>query len=120
MAHLGGRSGFVMDAMNPAGPEELRNSLAHLLRDGLETEWQERAYTSEAVNAIVARLQDLSSDDAAGKIRIAGFTLQPYVGDEISQACEICMYYLKHGQFCELPELRLPVKPEWSCRLWRI
>ena len=32
MAHLGGRSGFVMDVMDPAGPEELRNSLAHLLR----------------------------------------------------------------------------------------
>jgi hypothetical protein len=25
-----------------------------------------------------------------------------------------------HRRFCELPELMLPVEPQWSCRLWRI
>jgi hypothetical protein len=100
----------------------LRDSLAKLIEEGLETEWQERAYTSEAVNAVVARLQALLPDDKSGKLRVAGFTLQPYknIEEEISQACETCMYYVTHRQFCDLPELKLPVLPEWSCRLWRI
>ncbi|BBP04274.1 hypothetical protein TPL01_20340 [Sulfuriferula plumbiphila] len=100
----------------------LRDSLARLMEDGLETEWRERAYTSEAVNAVVARLQSLRPDDVEGKLRVAGFRLQPYdcTEEEISQACETCMYYVKHRQFCDLPELQLPVRPEWSCRLWRI
>ena len=39
---------------------------------------------------------------------------------DIEQACETCMYYKVHRRYCELPELELPVEPEWSCRLWRI
>lgn len=100
----------------------LRDSLAKLITAGLQTEWQERAYSSEAVNTVIARLQTLLANDNAGKIRVAGFTLQPYrnIEEDISQACGTCMYYVTHHQFCDLPELKLPVLPEWSCRLWRI
>jgi hypothetical protein len=30
------------------------------------------------------------------------------------------MYYLIRRRHCALPELDLPVEPDWSCRLWRI
>ncbi|WP_205617220.1 hypothetical protein [Pelomicrobium methylotrophicum] len=101
--------------------EALRRELEHLLQQGLETEWRERAYTSEEVNRIVARLQAIRPDDYVSKLKVAGFTSQPYgAGGEIEQACETCMYFVIHRQFCELPELQIPVKPKWSCRLWRI
>lgn len=105
-----------------AGDDALRARLEQLLLSGLETEWAERAYTSEAVTAIVARLGAVAPDDYPAKLAIAGFTSHPHApeDDEIVQACESCMYFVVHRQFCELPELQLPVKPQWSCRLWRI
>lgn len=111
-----------MNKMEETDHDLLRVRLAGLIADGLVTEWRERAYSSEAVNAVVARLQSLRPDDHAGKLVVAGFTPQPYevVEEEISQACGTCMYYVLHRQFCDLPELQIPVHPEWSCRLWRI
>jgi hypothetical protein len=102
--------------------DALREQLAGMLREGLETDWQERAYTSEAVNALVLRLQALDAGDHAGKLKVAGFTLLPYeVPDgDISQSCDTCIYYVPHRRFCALPELRLPVEAEWSCTLWRV
>ena len=49
-----------------------------------------------------------------------GFTDHTIEVEDIEQPCDTCMYYLVHRKFCELPELMLPVEPEWSCRLWRI
>jgi hypothetical protein len=34
--------------------------------------------------------------------------------------CQECMYYLVHRKWCDLPELFVPVEPDWYCRLWRI
>lgn len=102
--------------------DALRDRLEKLLREGLETEWRERAYTSPAVNEIVARLRSISTTDYAARLVVAGFTNQPYVAEaeDITQACETCMYYVIHRQFCNLPELQIPVKLQWSCRLWRV
>lgn len=101
--------------------DELRDKLAAIMATGLETKWSERAYTSEQVNSVVAELQHLAADDYEQKLVVGGFTLVPF-GDEndVSQSCATCMYYLKHRKFCELPELALPVEPDWSCVLWRI
>ena len=108
--------------MTTVSDEVVRACLAELLQSGLKTQWRERAYTSAAINAVAAQLRSLDANDYAGKLAVAGFTEQPYVADdeEIAQACETCMYYSVHRQFCELPELSLPVNPHWSCRLWRI
>jgi hypothetical protein len=102
--------------------DALRNRLADTLAGGLATDWEHRAYTSEEVNALVARLQLLARDDYENKLKLAGFTLTPYVApdDEISQSCVTCIYYVPHSRFCALPELRLPVEAEWSCVLWRV
>lgn len=95
--------------------QDLRERLARL-----EPKVEPRAYSHDEVLQVVARLQNLGVGDYDGKLRIAGFTLQPYGGVDDEQACETCMYYQVHRRFCELPELMLPVEPEWSCRLWRI
>lgn len=101
--------------------DPLRERLGKMLASGLRTEWEERAYTSEQVSAVIARLQGLAKDDYEQKLVVGGFTDRPYEGsDEISQDCSTCMYYLKHRRYCELPQLDLPVEPEWSCILWRI
>ncbi len=100
---------------------ELRVRLRDMLEDRLETEVEPRAYDDNTTQSIVVRLQELAPDDYENKLRIAGFTLMPWrAGDEIESACATCMYYVVHRRFCELPELMLPVEPEWSCRLWRI
>lgn len=101
--------------------------LAHieaLMVGGLATAWKTRAYTSEEVNAVTGRLQALEPEDLEGRLVVAGFTERPYVApddvDAIEQACATCMYFERHRGWCNLAELMLPVKPEWSCILWRI
>jgi hypothetical protein len=95
-----------------------------LLVDGLATDWTERAYTSEQVIAVTAQLQALAADDLNGRLVVAGFTQTPYVAPEdadgIEQSCATCMYFERHRGWCNLAELMLPVKAEWSCILWRI
>jgi hypothetical protein len=111
-----------MSAIHSDPLDVLREQIAALLQGGVPTEWRQRAYTSDAVNVIVADLHRLQPDDIEGKLRLAGFMSQAYAAadEDISQACETCMYFERHRQFCVLPELMLPVRPEWSCRLWRI
>jgi hypothetical protein len=106
--------------MATSDDDALRAQLASLLEGSLETEHTERAYDSEAVNNIVGRLRRVAKDDLTTKLKVAGFTARPYEADDISQACETCMYYLRHRKYCELPELDIPVEPRWACRLWRI
>jgi len=103
--------------------DSLRAVLENKLNNGLKTQVEPRAYSSEEVNEIVARLQTLEEADYSNKLVNAGFTLTAYSPSEDKdddQACETCMYFLVHSKFCELPELMLPVEAEWSCRLWRI
>lgn len=98
---------------------DLREEIRGLLAGGLATEVFPRADTAEETAAIVARLR-AAGDDLTAKLVVGGFTLHTVEHGGIEQPCETCMYYLVHRRFCELPELNLPVEPEWSCRLWRI
>ncbi len=101
----------------------LREYLKQLLESGLETKKEPRAYEHQQVLEIIAQLQKISPDDYKNKLIIAGFTLSPYHpadDPDDEQVCETCMYFQVHRKYCELPELMLPVEPEWSCRLWRI
>lgn len=98
--------------------------IGRLLVGGLVTQHAKRAYTSEQVNTVTARLQTLASDDLAGRLVVAGFTDKPFVApgdaDGIEQSCATCMYFERHRGWCNLAELMLPVRAEWSCILWRI
>ncbi len=100
--------------------EDLRKDIAQRLAAGLETEVWPRAGTSEEVNNIVNRLQVEAGENLEKKLIISGFTDYTVEADDLEQPCETCMYYKVHAKFCDLPELMLPVEPEWSCRLWRI
>ncbi|PCI19457.1 MAG: hypothetical protein COB62_05560 [Piscirickettsiaceae bacterium] len=103
--------------------KNLRHRLEAALSNGLNTQVEPRAYEHDDILRIVSELQSLNKTDYDDKLILAGFTLDAYnPGDDPddNQACETCMYYLVHRQFCELPELMLPVKENWSCRLWRI
>ena len=99
-----------------------REALEALLRGGLQTEWTRRAYGDDDIAAVTRELDALDPDDVEGRLRVAGFTLQPYQreGATIEESCRTCMYYARHREWCWLPALKLPVRPEWSCRLWRI
>ncbi len=102
----------------------LLDHIGRLLAGGLVTHHAERAYTSEQVNDVTARLQALDSGDVTGRLVAAGFTDKPYVApddaDGIEQSCATCMYFERHRGWCNLAELMLPVKAQWSCILWRI
>lgn len=102
----------------------LLDHIGRLLADGLATHWLPRAYDSEQINTLTAALQALAPDDLHGRLVLAGFTASPYVAPEdddgLEQSCATCMYFERHRGWCNVPELMLPVKAEWSCVLWRI
>lgn len=99
--------------------EDLRNEIRALLAGGLPTEVFPRADTHEEVLAITRRLRE-EGDSLAAKLDIGGFTLMPIEHGGMQQICRTCMYYHMRRKHCVLPELDVPVEPEWSCRLWRI
>ena len=96
-----------------------REQIKMLLSGGLGTEAFPRADTHEQVQKIVRKLQT-GGQDLRTKLVIAGFTLSPVQHHDIAQSCQSCMYYFIRRRHCVLPELDLPVEPDWSCRLWRI
>ena len=108
------------DQVSSAADDRLRDEIGAMLKDGLKTEIWPRAETSAMVNDIVLRLQNETDEDLTKKLVIGGFSDYTVKAEDIEQPCETCMYYLVHRKFCDLPELSLPVEPEWSCRLWRI
>ena len=96
-----------------------REAIRSLLAGGLKTEVEPRADDDAMFREIVDRLRSAGGDLEA-KLAIAGLMLKKVDHGGLEQACETCMYYQVHRRHCELPELDLPVEPEWSCRLWRI
>ncbi len=99
--------------------DAIRKEAEGLLKSGLKTEAFPRAYDDAQIQDVITRLQK-SDGSLEARLVIGGFTLDPVEDEDIEQACETCMYYLVHRRYCELPELDVPVEPEWSCRLWRI
>lgn len=95
-----------------------RQEIKALLKSGLKTEVEPRADSAELVESVSARLR--VAGDLKQKLVIAGFEDHPFQADGIEQECKSCVRFLVHRQFCEVPELMLPVEPEWSCRLWRL
>jgi hypothetical protein len=99
-----------------------REQIRALLAAGLVTEVFPRADTSEDFAALAAQVRQAreASGDLTAILVKGGFTLHTVEHGGIEQPCETCMYYLVHRRYCDLPELDVPVEPEWSCRLWRI
>jgi hypothetical protein len=104
--------------MQSAEENALRDRIEKILAGGLKTTTEPFPEDNLQFAAILSSLQRLDADDLKAKLVISGFTNHPYGEDNMR--CQECMYYLVHRKWCDLPELALPVKPDWWCRLWRI
>lgn len=104
--------------MSTEHDEALLKKIEDLLAGGLKTQTEPFPETERQFAAILDELRALPPDDLEQKLVIGGFVDKPYGPDK--QRCMECMYYLVHSKWCDLPELSVPVEPEWWCRLWRI
>jgi hypothetical protein len=98
--------------------EGLLKTISDMLESGLETQVEPFPETEKEFAGILTELRQLEPGDLKQKLVIGGFLNHPYGPDK--QRCLECMYYLVHRRWCDLPELAVPVEPEWYCRLWRI
>ena len=96
----------------------VRQQIEKMLKGGLKTQLEPFPENDAAFNKILVQLRALPPDDLKGKLVIGGFADKPYGPDQMR--CQECMYYLVHRKWCDLPELPVPVEPDWYCRLWRI
>ena len=96
----------------------LRERINKMLADGLKTKTEPFPEDNHQFAALLAALRDLDPGDLKAKLVLSGFTIYPYGEDKMR--CQECMYYLVHRKWCDLPELAVPVEPDWWCRLWRI
>jgi hypothetical protein len=97
--------------------DELLRRITELLASGLETDVEMPATHNEFAD-ILTVLRHLDPQDLKGKLVVGGFVDAPFGPEQ--QRCMECMYYLVHRKWCDLPELSVPVEPDWWCRLWRI
>ena len=104
--------------MSQSDDDILRKRIGDLLANGLVTQTEPFPETEKEFGKILDQLRELPPDDLEAKLVISGFLDHPYGEDQ--QRCLECMYYLVHRKWCDLPELAVPVEPEWWCRLWRI
>ena len=96
----------------------LRDQIGKMMADGLQTQTEPFPETDREFGVLLNQLRDLPADDLQAKLVLSGFVDKPYGPDNMR--CQECMYYLVHRKWCDLPELAVPVEPEWWCRLWRI
>jgi len=106
------------NALSEADHPDLLREIADLLEQGLQTQVEPFPETEKEFSDILLQLRQLDPNDLKGKLVIGGFVNAPWGPDQ--QRCMECMYYLVHRKWCDLPELSVPVEPEWWCRLWRI
>jgi hypothetical protein len=96
----------------------LRDKIRGLLSAGLQTQIAPIPEDNHQFEGLLRELHGLGKDKLTEKLVISGFVDRPY-GEE-KQSCFDCMYYLVHRKWCALPQLSLPVEPDWWCRLWRV
>lgn len=101
-----------------AGHDMLMRMIEDMFADGLVTEVEPFPETDREFSKLLDELRPLSANDLREKLVISGWLLEPYGPDRMR--CQECMYFLVHKRWCDLPELNLPAKPDWWCRLWRI
>jgi len=104
--------------VSKADDDALRDKIGEILAGGLETKTEPFPEDNRQFELLLNELRDIDSDDLEQKLVVGGFVDHPYGEDD--QRCLECMYYLVHRKWCDLPELAVPVEPEWWCRLWRI
>ncbi|MBM3615578.1 MAG: hypothetical protein FJX28_09145 [Alphaproteobacteria bacterium] len=96
----------------------LMRMIEDMFAEGLVTEVEPFPETDREFSKLLDILRPLDANALREKLVISGWLLEPYGADKMR--CQECMYYLVHKRWCDLPELNLPAKPDWWCRLWRI
>ena len=104
--------------MSTADDDRLRDQIGALMAAGLQTQMEPFPETDKEFGQLLAEVRELAPADLKGKLILTGFADKPYGPDQMR--CQECMYYLVHRKWCDLPELAVPVEPDWWCRLWRI
>lgn len=99
-----------------SGP--LLKKIATLLENGLVTETEPFPRDHREFEDILGTLRKLEPRDVEGRLVVGGFVNHPYGPGQ--QRCQECIYFLPNNLWCDLPELAVPVEPNWWCRLWRI
>ncbi len=115
------RDGFVARygvVPSQAGHDLLLRMIEDMFAGGLVTEVKPFPETDREFAKLLDELRALTADQLREKLIISGWLLEPYGEDQMR--CQECMYFLVHRRWCDLPELNLPAKPDWWCRLWRI
>jgi hypothetical protein len=97
---------------------ETLHRTAELLESGLPTQVEPFPETEKEFAEVINELRALKPGDLEGKLVIGGFADRPYGPDKLR--CMECINFLVNRKWCDLPELALPVEPDWYCRLWRI
>jgi hypothetical protein len=97
---------------------DMRHQISAMMLTGLETNTRPFPQTNREFGQLLAEVRELATDDLRAKLVLVGFVSKPH-GPDLMR-CQECMYYLVHRKWCDLPELALPVEPDWCCRLWRI
>jgi hypothetical protein len=104
--------------MASSDDNEVRKKIGAMLAAGLKTQTEPFPESDKEFAQLLVQLRKLPANDLKGKLVVSGFTDKPYGPDQMR--CLECMYYLVHRKWCDLPELAVPVEPQWWCRLWRI
>jgi hypothetical protein len=93
-------------------------TIGDMLEAGLQTQVEPFPETEKEFAEIVNQLRALDPGDLEGRLVISGFLDRPYGPDKLR--CMECINFLVNRKWCDLPELAVPVEPDWYCRLWRI
>ena len=104
--------------MSSSDDDKLRDTIGGMMAAGLKTQTEPFPETGKEFGNLLDEVRELAPDDLKGKLVLTGFVDKPYGPDQMR--CQECMYYLVHRKWCDLPELAVPVEPDWWCRLWRI
>ncbi len=97
---------------------KLLQTMADILASGLNTQVEPFPETDIEFAQLLLELRTLDPVDLQGKLVIGGFLDHPYGPDKLR--CMECIYFLVNRKWCDLPELAVPVEPDWYCRLWRM
>jgi hypothetical protein len=101
-----------------ASHDMLLRMIEDMFADGLVTEVEPFPETDKEFSKLLDVLRPLDANALREKLVISGWLLEPFGPDQMR--CQECMYFLVHKRWCDLPELNLPAKADWWCRLWRI
>ena len=94
------------------------SEITKMLDAGLETQIEPFPESAAEFANILDELRALEPDDIKGRLVIGGFLNRP--NGPLEARCQECIYFLVHRRWCDLPELAVPVEPDWWCRLWKI